>query len=684
MAGVGAVVESVKNSFIGLLTGAQSIGDFFSGFAGSAASAAGEAMKLKAAQQELNDQMELQEITNEKATNQIEELIRQSEDMSLTEKQRADAIKKAGQIEADTYKQNKKLKEAAYNQAVNEFANGKNLTQQEMKMLKEKGTEYAKQLMQRKQVSQEEIDALKKAETEKIKIEREGIALHKKQQDAKLAEDAKRLDDEQKKKDDAQRKDEDRRRRAEQYLNTKAEREKLLFELFMQQQNGKIKSLEQELKLADEVAKGKKAIADAEYIASEKTHNDRLRWEIAYNDASIEKSRTKSEAAKRYAQSEFDLWMSQHQTKLTSSAVITKELLGQEKQRLLDVNGKALEKLRADKDTSEAEIKNKEATNQQLTLEENEFLIELENLNRQYRENEQNINKMISAKAFSDKKAQLEAEAASAETKYQEDLINEDIRYEAEIEKLKERRDQGLITQQQYEALELDQKRKTQDSKDAIEATALDNKLNLAQMGLSNMATILGKESAAGKAVAVAQATIDTYKAAVAAYAAGVSVGGPAGLVLGPVSAGLAVGAGLANVKKIVATKEPKAPKAEQGALFTIGGNRHSAGGTMFTGQDGTRFEAEEGELIGVMNRNAARHFMAFNNTFPAGGGSTPNYFEGGGIVSREIAPQGLNIDELAGKIAQANTTLPAPVVAVQDIITQADSYIKVRDAANF
>ncbi|MGQ2984007.1 phage terminase large subunit [Flavobacterium sp.] len=38
---------------------------------------------------------------------------------------------------------------------------------------------------------------------------------------------------------------------------------------------------------------------------------------------------------------------------------------------------------------------------------------------------------------------------------------------------------------------------------------------------------------------------------------------------------------GLANVKKIVSTKTPK---AEKGALFSIGGNRHSVGGTLFTG----------------------------------------------------------------------------------------------------
>lgn len=51
---------------------------------------------------------------------------------------------------------------------------------------------------------------------------------------------------------------------------------------------------------------------------------------------------------------------------------------------------------------------------------------------------------------------------------------------------------------------------------------------------------------------------------------------------------------------------------------------------------------------------------MAFNNTFPAGGATAPNYFANGGIVSREMAPSGLNTDELAAKIAQANASPPA------------------------
>ena len=75
--------------------------------------------------------------------------------------------------------------------------------------------------------------------------------------------------------------------------------------------------------------------------------------------------------------------------------------------------------------------------------------------------------------------------------------------------------------------------------------------MDIASSMFGSLSSILGEESKAGKAFAVAQATIDTYKAANSAYAAmsGIKVIGPA---LGAVAAAAAVAAGIANVKKIL------------------------------------------------------------------------------------------------------------------------------------
>jgi hypothetical protein len=73
---------------------------------------------------------------------------------------------------------------------------------------------------------------------------------------------------------------------------------------------------------------------------------------------------------------------------------------------------------------------------------------------------------------------------------------------------------------------------------------------------LTKTSQLLGEQSKAGKVAAIAAATVATYSSAVKAYDA--TVGVPfVGPVLAPINAALAVAAGIANVKKIMAVKTP-------------------------------------------------------------------------------------------------------------------------------
>ena len=93
---------------------------------------------------------------------------------------------------------------------------------------------------------------------------------------------------------------------------------------------------------------------------------------------------------------------------------------------------------------------------------------------------------------------------------------------------------------------ELDEaKRKNQE--DALAATA---------STLGQIADLFGRQSAAGKAAAVAEATIQTFLSAQKAYQStvGIPVVGP---VLAPINAGLAIAAGIKNIKAITAVKTP-------------------------------------------------------------------------------------------------------------------------------
>ena len=95
--------------------------------------------------------------------------------------------------------------------------------------------------------------------------------------------------------------------------------------------------------------------------------------------------------------------------------------------------------------------------------------------------------------------------------------------------------------------------------------------------GFGNLAAIAGKQTAIGKALAIAQASIDTYSSAVKAYnaMADIPVVGP---VLGGIAAAAAVAAGIQNVKSIIAVKVPG--QASAGSAPSISGAATSAPAT--------------------------------------------------------------------------------------------------------
>ena len=163
----------------------------------------------------------------------------------------------------------------------------------------------------------------------------------------------------------------------------------------------------------------------------------------------------------------------------------------------------------------------------------------------------------------------------------------------------------------------------------AIEKLTTDQKLGLASNALGDLSTILGEESKAGKAAAIAQTTIETYKGATSAYAslAGVPIVGPA---LGALAAAAAVAAGLANVKAIQGTGEPV------GATPTISTPRLAAGPTVqaqapdfnVVGASGTNQLAEA--ISGAQNRPQRAYVVA--NDVTTAQGLDRNIVEGASI----------------------------------------------------
>ena len=119
-------------------------------------------------------------------------------------------------------------------------------------------------------------------------------------------------------------------------------------------------------------------------------------------------------------------------------------------------------------------------------------------------------------------------------------------------EQFQEQQKKGLVGVQEVRERifkreqEIDEaKRKGQE--DALTATA---------GTLGQIAELFGKQTAAGKAAAIAEATIQTFLSAQKAYSStvGIPVVGP---VLAPINAGLAIAAGIKNIKAITAVQTP-------------------------------------------------------------------------------------------------------------------------------
>lgn len=178
-----------------------------------------------------------------------------------------------------------------------------------------------------------------------------------------------------------------------------------------------------------------------------------------------------------------------------------------------------------------------------------------------------------------------------------------------------------------------------------IEKAKRDNKIQLASDAFGSLASIFGEESKAGKAAAIAQATIDTYKAATSAYSslAGIPIVGP---VLGAIAAGAAVAAGIANVKKITATKSPTISKTPSYATGVIG-LRGIGTGT----SDDINLNASAGESI--INANSTAMFPELLGAInQAGGGVGLN--GSSNILDQTNIKQKANDTQLVSAIAEA------------------------------
>lgn len=230
--------------------------------------------------------------------------------------------------------------------------------------------------------------------------------------------------------------------------------------------------------------------------------------------------------------------------------------------------------------------------------------------------------------------------------------------------------------------------------KDEVRRKYYNAQLEMAAGTAGQLSSLLGEESAAGKAFATAQALINTYLGASKALAQGG--------IWGIAQAAIVVAAGMKNVMSINKTKEPDTKINTSVKKYAKGGQiygpSHSAGGVTFTGSNGQQFEAEGGENMYILNRKASgaiNALSALNMEYGGrsfGSSGVYRYANGGKIdvgggstmqLPSNFSLSNDSLRKLAAIMYDSVASVPAPRVAVTDIDEGQQQYNSVQVAAS-
>ncbi len=375
-----------------------------------------------------------------------------------------------------------------------------------------------------------------------------------------------------------------------------------------------------------------------------------------------------AQSKKKYAQKETDvvieamnkeleLYIAKNKSVLDSEQKLTDTLVANEKARLLEIYEQKLQILETQKE-------------QQLVSEQEFNLLKL-NLHQEYLTQKKELDN-----AFLEQKQ--EADTAAYDSLVQAIENENNFKYDALIAQLDREKAAELkaknLTTAQKQAID----KKYNDLKDKArnrQAQLEDEKLKAYELTATKtfgaVKAIFKENTIAYKLASIAEVTINTAKAAMAAYSAVVSII-PAGPVLAPIAAAAAIAMGTAQLTKIKGIDA----NFQDGGMIT--GKSHAQGGVPFTVNGMPGFEAEGGEYI--VNRKATRLFLplleTINNKYKVGH-QIPHFYQTGGVIPTHT--QQAQINELKidySKLAEvveygmvkANQSSPAPIVSVQEI----------------
>lgn len=297
----------------------------------------------------------------------------------------------------------------------------------------------------------------------------------------------------------------------EKAVDEQIKKQQELLALFEAEQGERARTLAEEITLAEQVSERKKEILQAELDAN-KISEEAYRTEILQLDQELAKQR--AELAADNAMREVEAQRQAIALRRENEGFLSEELakLKQDENNALLEQEKELARLRLEQGL----INQQEFDDAVRELKEDNRIANAEiDAEREAVAREEELE--LQAIRFENELARMQEQGATAF-----ELEQERINQQRQIQRQQAEQDlaDGLISEQLYAARVAQINRQAADAELANEKALSEQKLAITQNTLGAISALIGKESAAGKAVAIAQSLINTYQGITAALAA--------------------------------------------------------------------------------------------------------------------------------------------------------------------
>ena len=353
---------------------------------------------------------------------------------------------------------------------------------------------------------------------------------------------------------------------------------------------------------AEELAK-QKALRDAarqkEIDANQKALDKKKADEEKYNKEMADKAIALAKAKTDLAKAELDYFISNNRSKLDNTKQLTPEIIAEETKRLDEIKfqqeNALAEKRLGDIAKAEQEAKSAEELVLLKKAIDLEYLSSEQNLEFQFLESTTSLEKQ-----YKEQQKLIEAEQLKADNEIRLGELNEEFtkkketekqRYNAEKSELDKRLKEGNVSKIQF--LKLLKIAEDNHSKATIAISRAERDARLSAYGelFGNISKLLGENTAAGKAAALAQVAISQGLAVAKIWETPSTLPSPFDVAAKVVGTAVAVGNVVAAYKQI---NSVKTPKFFYGGFNNANGSGGSTGTTAHLGTD------EYGKITGV------------------------------------------------------------------------------------